>query len=92
MKTEVVYFGVTLLRSFYPDVHKVSEKVLKTFYELSDLAIRDLKHFVKAFEDIQYGKVVSSNIPVDWLDTFQKGKFNFDKYNSWKEGKLIEII
>ena len=91
-RTERVYLGVSLLRSFYPDVQKVSAKVLRTFHSLPDLEIRDLKHFVKAFENIQYGKVISSNIPVDWIKIFLRGNFNIKDYDQWDEWPLIEII
>jgi hypothetical protein len=91
-RTEKVYLGVCLLRSFYPDVQNVSEKVLRTFHSLPDLEIRDLKHFVKAFQNIQYGKVISSNIAVDWIKTFLKGRFNIDDYFHWEEGPLVEIV
>lgn len=87
-KTEIVYIGVSLLKQYYPDVQWVSEKVLKTFYEFPKPAIRDIKHFVKAFLNIQYGKVLSDNIPIDWLQVFRSG-FDFKAYRSWDEGNLV---
>jgi hypothetical protein len=91
-RTEKVYLGVHLLKAFYPDLQNISEKVLRTFHSLPDMEIRELKHFVKAFQNIQYGKVVGSNIPVDWIRTFLSDSFNIDDYDQWQEGPLIEIV
>lgn len=89
-KTETVYIGVSLLKKFYPDVQWVSEKVIKTFYEFPAPAIRDIKHFVKSFLNIQYGKVLSDNIPVSWLDKFRP-EFDLKSYRTWEEGDLVKI-
>lgn len=63
-RTEKVYLGVCLLRSAFPDVRKVSQKVLQAFHTLPPtLEARELQHFVKAFFDIQYGTVKAKNIP-----------------------------
>jgi hypothetical protein len=62
-RVERVYLGVSMLRSEFPDVRKVSEKVLKAFHALpADLEARETKHFVKSFTDIQYGEVRVRNI------------------------------
>lgn len=89
-KTETVYIGVSLLKKCYPDVQFVSKKVLQTFYHFQDPVIRDIKHFVKSFRNIQYGKVLSDNIPVDWLDKF-KPEFDFESYRTWKDEVLVKI-
>jgi hypothetical protein len=63
-RIEKVYLGVSLLRSAFPDVRKVSKKVLQAFHTLPpNLEARELQHFVKAFFDIQYGTVKAKNIP-----------------------------
>ena len=89
-KTETVYIGVSLLKKCYPDVQWISEKVLQTFYEFPTPAIRDIKHFVRGFLNIQYGKVLSDNIPIDWLDKYRP-EFDLKLYQTWKEGNLVEI-
>jgi hypothetical protein len=62
-KLEEVYLGVSLLRSLFPDVHRVSTKVLRAFHTLPvSVEARELKHFIKAFADIQYGEVRAKNI------------------------------
>jgi hypothetical protein len=62
-KLEKVYLGVSLLRSLFPDVRRVSTKVLRAFHTLPiSVEARELKHFVKAFTDIQYGEVRAKNI------------------------------
>jgi hypothetical protein len=65
-RIEKVYLGVSLLRSAFPDVRKVSKKVLQAFHTLPpSLEARELKHFVKSFFDIQYGTVKAKNIPIE---------------------------
>jgi len=87
-QVERVYCGVSILRSFFPDVRKISEKVLKVFSDMrSDLQIRELEHFVKSFENIQYGQVVWENI--------KKAAENYDigleKWKTEKEGDMVEL-
>jgi len=67
--TERVYLGASLIRHVFPDVLKVSEKVLRLFHELPkdiegrEIAAREIEHFVKSFVHVQYGEVNSKNIP-----------------------------
>jgi hypothetical protein len=65
---ENVYLGVSLLRREFPDVRQVSEAVLRAFFMLrSSVRVRDLKHFVRRFKDVQYGRVTHRNVPMtDW--------------------------
>lgn len=68
---EKVYLGVSLIRSAFPDVRKVSDKVLKGFQILPvHLAAREIQRFVKSFRDIQYGVVLARNLPEDWPELF----------------------
>lgn len=87
-QVENVYLGVSLLRSFFPDVRRVSEKVLELFRNLKhDMPVRELKHFVKAFNDIQYGQVLSKNVNCDKLDN----DFNKENWEKRDEGDFVEI-
>ncbi len=80
-KVEHVYIGASLILNEFPDVRTISEKVLKVFREFPpNLSVRFIRHFVKSFRDIQYGKVRSNNIPNELL----KKVANFD-YNKWQE-------
>lgn len=89
VRVEKVYLGVSLLRSAFPDVTKVSEKVLKAFHLLpNNLAVRELKHFVKSFVDIQYGAVLARNVPPDW---FKVLAMDFETWQGNDEGELVEI-
>jgi hypothetical protein len=88
-QVEKVYLGVSLLRTFFPDVRNVSEKVLQLFQNLKpDMPVRELKHFVKTFNDIQYGQVLSKNINIDKLDK----DFDIDTWRKLQEGDNVEII
>jgi hypothetical protein len=64
---ERIYLGASLLCGEYPDVRRVSDLVLRAFLDLpADVQVRDIKHFVRSFSDIQYGEVISKNVPVGW--------------------------
>jgi hypothetical protein len=67
--TENVYLAVSMLRQEFPDVRLVSELVLRAFWELPPATtVREIKHFVRKFTDIQYGEVTARNVPEVWLD------------------------
>lgn len=92
LRTEKVYLGVTLLRSVFPDVRKVSGKVLEVFHGLRpDLEVRELANFVKSFIDIQYGEVLARNVPTIWLEEHQSGIDIID-WKAREEGEMVEII
>ena len=64
---EHVYLGASLLKAEFSDVRQVSELVLRAFWELPLAArVRDVKHFVRRFKDIQYGRVTARNVPDGW--------------------------
>jgi len=66
---ERVYQGISLLCKTFPDVRQISEKVIDLFRHLPEcVKIRDLKRLISAFNDIQFGKVYSKNVPRHLLD------------------------
>lgn len=80
-EVENVYLGVNLIRSEFPDVRYLQKKVLKAFYHMpTDVGVRNMKHFVKSFNDIQYGVVTVKNIPIDSLSKFKN--FKLDKFKT----------
>jgi hypothetical protein len=61
---ERVYVGVSLIKRFFPDVHRMSQDVLELFHCLpTSLSVRDLEHFVESFTEVQFGEVKRANIP-----------------------------
>jgi len=89
-RLEKVYLGVANLRFEYPDVRKVSKKVLSAFHLIRPAtSIRDLSHFVKAFKDIQYGKVLAKNVPRRY---FAKLGVDAGTWEASDEGPLVTII
>jgi ATPase family associated with various cellular activities (AAA) len=65
---ERIYVGVELLRSAFRDVRSISPTVLQAFADLPlPLSVREVRRFVKAFQDIQYGEVTARNVPWDWV-------------------------
>lgn len=80
---ERIYLGAAMLKSTFPDVQHVSEDVLRVFNDLgidTDIRVRDIKHFVRQFSNIQYARVTSINVPSEW----PKDEKN-EKYNNWKK-------
>lgn len=87
-QVEKVYLGVALLRSVFPDVRKVSQKVLQVFHMLPvHLGARDVERFVRSFSDIQYGVVLSKNVPAGWFE-----ESLLDAWSKEEEGPEIEIV
>ena len=90
-RLEQVYVGVLMLTRFFPDVLKVSEKVLRLFKTLPlDFGIRRLELFVSSFSDVQYGKVWSRNIPDHLLDQIP-ASVDLESWRSSKDGKAVDI-
>lgn len=93
-KTEKVYLGVSLIRSVFPDVLEVSEKVLRLFYGLPkkvedrNVEVREIEHFVRSFVYVQYGEVISRNIPTK-DERFRK--YFPDFWEDSSEGENIKI-
>lgn len=86
---ERVYLGVNMLRHEFPDVRSVSELVLRAFSELPEgTSVRDIKHFVRRFSDIQYGEVTARSVPDRWpRDSKDRA---LAKWNDWKRQKISD--
>jgi hypothetical protein len=82
---EKTYVGVSIIRAEFPDVRRISDKVL-TFFKILpvDTSCREIEQFVKAFTDIQYGEVVGKCIPEDLV--MNLGIAGTRK-NAWKDSK-----
>jgi len=85
LNTERVYLGVSLLKQAFPDVKEVSEKVLRAFEFLRpDVDVRQIKHLVNSFSDVQHEKVLSRNIPREQLKALThphtSHRHHFDKW------------
>ncbi|MDD5168415.1 MAG: ATP-binding protein [Syntrophales bacterium] len=92
-RVEKVYIGVTLLKTIFPDVRRVSNKVLALFTHIKhEIEIRELKQFVKKFNDIQYGEVKSKNVPTNWLKNNKAVQVDIEDWKKKEEGDMIEII
>ena len=79
---EQVYLGVSTLRHEFPDVRQVSEVVLRAFWELPhEATVREIKHFVRRFRDIQYGEVTARSVPDRWPE--DSGDLNQTRWRSW---------
>jgi hypothetical protein len=84
--TEKVYLGASMLRNEFPDVRLISELVLRAFWELpGSTTVREIKHFVRRFSDIQYGEVTSRNVPDHW-----PGDLDSRKWKAWKDQKYSD--
>jgi hypothetical protein len=84
---ERVYLSVSLIKQFFPDVHRVSQDVLELFHSLpTSLSVRDLEHFVLSFANVQFGVVNRANIPDASLQ-----RLNINVANWTTNNRLIDI-
>jgi hypothetical protein len=61
---EKVHIGPSMLRAEFREVRYMSEHALRAFWPLSlEVRVRDIRYFVERFHGIQYGRVMSSNVP-----------------------------
>lgn len=91
---ERIYIGVATIRAIYPDVKKISERVLEAFQAIpDDTGPRGIKRFVRSFEYIQYGKVTKANLPRDWHKLMTIKPQLFQHWDEAKEDdtSLVEI-
>jgi hypothetical protein len=89
---ENVYVGVSMILSSFPDVMFVSEGVLEVFYMFEEhTKLREIRHFVEAFENVQYGKVKLSNMPTEWLKNENYTRIN-QTIKTWKEKYDVRIL
>jgi hypothetical protein len=73
---EQIYIGVATIRAVFPDVTKISKKVLRAFNILDSSnkpgrpdslkGPRGIRRFVNSFEYVQYGRVMKNNLPKGW--------------------------
>jgi hypothetical protein len=92
-RVEKIYLGVSLLRSIFPDVRRVSIKVLRAFHTLPpELEARELKNFVRYFTSIRYGEVRANNIPMERFGNLCRG-IDIDSWSDLyeRETDLVEI-
>jgi len=63
---ENVYLGAVLAKLQYPDVSRISKDVLELFRSVPpDNSLRDLRHFIERFTQVQYGQITMQNVPSD---------------------------
>jgi hypothetical protein len=66
-RLENVYLGAAILRAEFLDVHEVSTHVLELFRKLDKkMSVRELRRFIKSFEDVNLGEVRWENVPKEW--------------------------
>jgi hypothetical protein len=96
LNTEHVYIGASLLKLAFSDVREVSEKVLRAFeFMRPDVDVRQIRHFVNSFSDVQHEKVLSRNLPMDELKNLTHAhsshRHSFDTWKELEEGNLVLI-
>lgn len=93
-KLEQVYIGAIKIRDHFPDVSKVSEAILKKFYELdpSDNPYREIRKLAASLQNVQYGIVKRKNCTsYEWKERLGP------EYSDWSneeenEKDFIELI
>lgn len=97
VNTEHVYLGVNLLKQAFPDITEVSEKVLRAFEFLRpDVDVRQVKHFVDSFVEVQHEQVLSRNIPLEHFKGLthphSSHRHHFDRWRELEERKELVSI
>jgi hypothetical protein len=63
VRTESVYIGASLLRTYFPGVTQASVDVLKAFYSIEPSSRgRRLRRLIVSLSNVQYGRVTSDNL------------------------------
>ena len=95
VKTENIYRAVAMIQEEFPDVRYITEGVLDLLnYMEEDINVREIKNFVKSFVNVQYEKIMTTNIPdevLDKMDAFDKTAWDAHK-KVFKEGDKVEIV
>jgi hypothetical protein len=84
-RVEQVYIGVATIRAIFPDVTKISKKVLDAFTLIPFLKVgpRGIRRLVRSLEYVQYGRVMGSNLPQKWNLQMEIGDQLFEHW-AWK--------
>jgi hypothetical protein len=93
-RLETVYLGVAMLKAQFPDVRRVTKKVLDLFHGLPEnCSLRDLAKLISTFENVQLGKVDSTNVPVSRLRQIKSlTGFDFSGWNQSEEDEFVKIV
>ncbi|HSE18458.1 MAG TPA: hypothetical protein VLB46_15500 [Pyrinomonadaceae bacterium] len=71
-KLEQIYIGVSAIRQLYPDVTRISKKVLEAFSLINpEVGPRGIRRLVRSLEYVQYARVIGSNLPELWHKRMQ---------------------
>jgi hypothetical protein len=93
-RMENVYFGVAMVLSVFPDVREISKEVLQFFAEkLGKARMREIRHFVEKFHNVNMGRVTMKNVSSVDLDTIQIQKSDITSYlkRELEKSELITI-
>ncbi len=96
-KLERIYLTASLLKSVFREIEFVSEDVLDFFRRLpEDFSTRQITQFVTNFRNVQRRKVVSENIPWNWLmenrtDSMRSLKQDWEGYWKTRQEGLREV-
>ncbi len=73
-KLERVYLAASLLKATFPEIEFITEDVLDLFRRLpGDLSTRRITQLAANFRDVRRRKVVSENIPWNWITESSDG-------------------
>ena len=92
---EQIYIGVATIRQLFPDVTKVSTKVLRAFdlIDPEEVGPRGIKRLVQSFQDVQYGRVLGHNLPDNWNTQVKVDSHAFEQWTKLEDSErmLVEI-
>src|ERR1044071_908267 len=87
-KVERVYVGVSCLLQRFPEVKRVSKRVLQAFRGLSGKVPREVRRFVWDFEEVQYSRVTAQNLPREWHRKYGGGTIS-QQWEHWGDEESL---
>jgi len=95
-RLENIYAGAALIKHVFPDVTHVEENVLEAFRVMPPMTpIRKIGRLVRRFEQVQYGKVRTGNLPKDWLKFMEVSSAGVDIWNKQSPrltGQFVRVL
>ncbi|MGP0018507.1 MAG: AAA family ATPase [Candidatus Sulfotelmatobacter sp.] len=94
-RVEQVYIGVATIRAIFPDVTKISKKVLTAFSLIppDKVGPRGIKRLVTSLVYVQYGRVMGNNLPEKWFEPMQIDRQLVERWEDEEDSEelLVEI-
>jgi len=91
-KLEQIYIGVSAIRQLYPEVGRISKKVLEAFSLINpEIGPRGIRRLVRSLEFVQYGRVIKNNLPESWHKRMQIDNTAFQMWDKTPDSEKLLV-